>query len=282
MYPTPMERWSNPAKIFYRVSLPVATFLWLIPILAILWTSIRTAEDINSGNRWGLPSEWRFDNYIEIFTVIPMGGYLLNSIIITVPVVIVSIALATAAGYGLSKYHFRGQTLLFALFVGGNFIPFQILMVPVRELMELLNLYNTHFALILFQAAFQTGFCTLFMRNFIAALPDELIECARVEGLNELQIFWYIIVPLVRPALAALSVLIFVFVWNDFFWSLVLITSDSAKPVTTGISALRGTFTASWQLISAAAVVAALPPVLMFFFMQKHFVAGLTMGATKG
>jgi multiple sugar transport system permease protein len=120
------------------------------------------------------------------------------------------------------------------------------------------------------------------MRNFIAELPDELIEAARVEGVGEFKIFWHVIVPLVRPAMAALFVLVFTFVWNDFFWSLVLVQSDSARPVTAGLQALRETWTTTWHLVSAGSLLAAMPPVIVFFLMQRQFIAGLTFGATKG
>ena len=170
---------------------------------------------------------------------------------------------------------------MFCIFVGGNFVPFQILMVPVRTMTLRFGLLDTYWALILFHLAFQTGFCTLFMRNFISTLPNALIESARVEGVNELKIFWYIIVPLLRPALAALAVLLFTFVWNDYFWALVLVQSDTVKPITTGIASLRGQWLAAWQLISAGSLVAALPPVAMFFILQRQFIAGLTLGAVK-
>ncbi|MEO1104325.1 MAG: carbohydrate ABC transporter permease, partial [Pseudomonadota bacterium] len=143
------------------------------------------------------------------------------------------------------------------------------------------GLYDTITGLVLFHAAFQTGFCTLFMRNFIKALPFDLIESARVEGVSEFRIFWYIVVPLMRPAIAALSVLIFTFVWNDFFWATVLIQGDDLLPITAGVRSLNGQFVSQWQLVSAASLLAALPPVLMFFLMQRHFIAGLTLGAVK-
>jgi multiple sugar transport system permease protein len=196
--------------------------------------------------------------------------------------VALSISLACLAGYALAIYKFRASVPLFFLFIAGNFVPFQILMVPVRELSVQTGLYNTVTGLVLFHAAFQTGFCTLFMRNFIRALPFELIESARIDGVKEWHIFWYLVLPLVRPAVAALSVLIFTFVWNDFFWATVLTQGESSKPVTAGLNALNGQFVSNWHLVSAAAILAAMPPVLMFFLMQKHFIAGLTLGATKG
>ena len=120
------------------------------------------------------------------------------------------------------------------------------------------------------------------MRNFIKGLPFELIESARVEGVSEFRIFWYIVLPLMRPAIAALSVLVFTFIWNDYFWATVLTTSAETQPVTAGLYSLNGQWIAQWQLVSAGSIIAAMPPVLMFFLMQKHFIAGLTLGATKG
>ena len=155
-------------------------------------------------------------------------------------------------------------------------------MVPVRDLSVNTGLYNTVTGLVLFHSAFQLGFCTLFMRNFIKALPHELIESARIDGVGEFKIFWYLVMPLVKPAIAALSVLIFTFIWNDFFWATVLIQGDHALPITAGVRALNGQFVSQWHLVSAASLLAAVPPVVMFFAMQKHFIAGLTLGATKG
>ena len=188
----------------------------------------------------------------RIFQATPLLRYLINTVVITLPAVFCAIALATLAGYALAKFRFRGNLILFCIFVGGNFVPFQILMVPVRTMTLRFGLLDTYWALILFHLAFQTGFCTLFMRNFISTLPNALIESAHVEGVNELKIFWYIIVPLLRPALAALAVLLFTFVWNDYFWALVLVQSDTVKPITTGIASLRGQWLAAWQLIRPA------------------------------
>ena len=281
MFPAPIERSSPPKRYLYYVAVVVALVAWLLPLLAVLLTSIRSAEDLNMGNYWGWPKEWKFSNYIEIFQATPLARYLFNSVVITLPAVFCAIALATLGGYALAKFKFRGNLLMFCIFVGGNFVPFQILMVPVRNMTLRFGLLDTYWALILFHLAFQTGFCTLFMRNFISTLPNALIESARVEGVNEFKIFWHIIVPLLRPALAALAVLLFTFVWNDYFWALVLVQSDSVKPITTGIASLRGQWLASWQLISAGSVVAALPPVAMFFILQRQFIAGLTLGAVK-
>ncbi len=216
-----------------------------------------------------------------MFRNTPMLQYIRNSFIVTIPTVIGAVALSLMTGFALAVYRFKANLLIFFMFVAGNFVPFQILMVPVRDMTLNLGLYNTYAGLALFHIAFQTGFCTLFMRNFIKALPFELIEAARVEGVAEWRIFWFIVLPLMRPAIAALSVLIFTFIWNDFFWATVLTTSPDAQPITAGLSSLNGQWVAAWNLVSAGSILAALPPVAMFFLMQKHFIAGLTLGAVK-
>ena len=154
-------------------------------------------------------------------------------------------------------------------------------MIPVRDLVLKIGAYDTIWAMVMFHTAFQTGFATLFMRNFIVSLPDELFEAARLDGANEFQLLMRVVVPLLRPAFAGLSVLLFTFVWNDYFWALVLVQSDAAKPLTLGLAGLKGEWLTAWNLISTGAILAALPPVTIFFLMQKHFIAGLTVGAVK-
>jgi multiple sugar transport system permease protein len=283
MFPTPIDQTSRPTQWLYRIGLPVSLLLWLLPLIAVALTSIRGAADLTAGNYWGWPSSWQIaENYAAIFQNTPMARYILNSFLVTLPTVAGAITLACLAGFALGVYRFKLNLLVFFLFVGGNFVPFQILMVPVRDLNLRLGLYDTITGLVLFHIAFQSGFCTFFMRNFIRDLPRELIEAARVEGASEFVIFWKVILPLVRPAIAALAVLIFTFIWNDYFWATVLIQGNHAMPVTGGLKSLNGQWLAAWHLVSAGSMVAALPPVLIFFLMQKHFIAGLTFGATKG
>jgi multiple sugar transport system permease protein len=281
MFPRPIEQVSGPVRFSYKLALPLALVIWLLPLLGVAITSLRPAADLAAGNYFGLPSAIAFSNYADVFNNSPIGQYILNSFKVTIPTVIGTVAISTMTGFALGIYKFRGNLLIFFMFVAGNFVPFQILMVPVRDLTVNMGLYNTTTGLILFHIAFQSGFCTLFMRNFIRALPGELIEAARVDGVAEWRIFWYIVLPLMRPAIAALSVLIFTFIWNDYFWATVLTTSATTQPVTAGLYSLNGQWIAAWHLVSAGSIVAALPPVLMFFLMQKHFIAGLTLGAVK-
>ena len=282
MFPTPLERTSRSWQIGYQSLLPVAVIAWLLPLLAVAMFSVKPSSDFTGGDYWSWPSRFAgFENYGRVFTDSPMPRYILNSFMITIPTVIGAVALSCMTGFALGVYRFRFNLLVFFLFIAGNFVPFQILMIPVRDLTIDAGLYNTKLGLVLFHIAFQTGFCTLFMRNFIRALPFELIEAARVEGITEFQIFWHIVLPLMKPAIAALSVLIFTFIWNDYFWAVVLTQGPQAQPVTAGITSFNAQFGVAYHILSAGSIVAALPPVLMFFLMQRHFIAGLTLGAVK-
>ncbi|MDS9949080.1 MAG: carbohydrate ABC transporter permease [Planktomarina sp.] len=281
MFPKPIEKSSRAWQLGYQALLPLAMLLWLAPLLAVALFSIRPDADFITGNYWGWPSSFEMiKNYSMVFTS-AMPRYILNSFLITIPTVIGALALSCMTGFALGIYKFRGNLLIFFMFIAGNFVPFQILMVPVRDLTLDMGLYNTKTGLVLFHIAFQTGFCTLFMRNFIKALPFELIEAARVEGIAEWRIFWYVVLPLMKPAIAALSVLIFTFIWNDYFWAIVLTQGENSQPVTAGITSFNAQYRAMYHLMSAGSIIAALPPVLMFFLMQKHFIAGLTLGAVK-
>ena len=282
MFPEPIQKSNIFARARYRIILYFSLIIWLLPLAAAIMISIRSLADINSGNFYRWPNEFSLiENYTQIFTLTPMLQYFFNSVVITIPTVLVTLALSSLAGYALAKHNFRGNFTIFALFIAGNFVPAQILMIPVRDLTLKFGIYDTKMALILFHTAFQTGFCTFFLRGFIKELPHELVESARIDGASEFRIFWNIILPLVKPALAALAVLEFTFIWNDYFWALVLVQGDDARPVTLGIQALQGRWTSFWHLVSAGSIIAALPPVILFFLLQKHFITGLTLGAVK-
>lgn len=282
MFPTPIEKTSRTWQLTYQGLLPIVLLIWLLPLIAVTTFSIKPSADFTNGNYWGLPTSFElFTNYGKVFFESDMPRYMINSVLITVPTVIGAVALSSMTGFALGVYRFKGNLAIFFLFIAGNFVPFQILMVPVRDISVNLGLYDTKVGLVLFHIAFQTGFCTLFMRNFIKALPYELIEAARVEGIAEWRIFWFVVLPLMKPALAALSVLIFTFIWNDYFWAVVLTQGPDAQPVTAGITSFNSQYRAAYHLMSAGSIVAALPPVAMFFLMQKHFIAGLTLGAVK-
>ena len=283
MFPVPIEKLPKINQYRYRLFLYLSVILWLLPLIAIMLVSLRSLTDLNAGNYWGIPTELNFfENYSEVFVRSPMATYFMNSLIITIPTTIITLFISSMSGFTLAIHKFKFNMFIFAMFIAGNFIPFQILLVPVRSITIQFGMYDTWYALIIFHVAFQSGFCTFFLRNFIKELPFELIEAARVDGATEIYIYTNIIIPLMRPALAALGVLIFTFIWNDYFWALVLVQSDSVRPVTVGLQALRGQWVASWNLIAAGSIVCSLPPVIMFFILQKQFIRGLTFGAVKG
>lgn len=283
MYPKPLPEDRPGLRLAYGGMVALILLMWLLPLLAVMLTATRSYQEIMAGNYWGLVRDFSLiDNIRTVFSSTAMTRYFLNSLLITVPTVVLVLTLATLSGFVLSRYRFAGATLIFALFIGGNFLPAQIMMIPVRDLMVSFGLYDTHLALIVFHTAFQTGFATLFMRNFISSLPSELFQAARAEGASPGQILVHVVLPLMRPALAALAILIFTFVWNDYFWAVILTQSDTVKPVTAGLNNLRGQWTTAWNLVAVGTLFIAIPPVLMFFTMQRHFIAGLTMGAVKG
>ena len=196
MFPTPIHQRPIVNQYIYKIFLPISLIIWLIPIFGILMTSIRGLGDITAGNMWGTPSEFLlFSNLYDVFTNTPMIKYTLNSFKVTIPTMLGAVALSCMTGFALANYKFKTNLTIFFIFIAGNFVPFQILMIPVRDLTFKIGLYNTITGLILFHVAFQTGFCTLFMRNFIKALPQELIEAARMDGASEFRIFWKIILP---------------------------------------------------------------------------------------
>ena len=327
MYPAPIQTWKNGPRAFYWMVVVAVLSIWLLPVALLTNTALKDTDQITaeggakfSAPQWsettnfdfmssrqlakmqeeaealGTPLEPWFSVSLPISldgfsTVIFAGEFwrsMLYSFIVVIPAVAISVGVATLAGYILAKHKFRGRLLIFTLFVAGNFVPFQVLTIPVLRLMQDISVagsspYGTPLALILFHAAFQTGFCVFFMRNFIAALPTELIEAARMEGANEFQIYFRVVVPLIRPALAALGLLIFTFVWNDFYWSLVLNTASANKLAPAMLTNLAiGQWRTSWNVMAAGSIIVALPPLLFFFFLQRQFVAGLTLGANKG
>jgi multiple sugar transport system permease protein len=167
------------------------------------------------------------------------------------------------------------------MFVAGTMLPFQILLLPVFALTKRLGLYDTHLALILIHTAFQLGFCTFVLRNFMRTVPSEIFDAAKVDGASEFRSYWRIMLPLSLPAMAALATLQFTWVFNDYLWAIILLSSDSLKPVTAGLANLRGQFNTDWPVITAGALLATLPTLLVFAFLQRYFIQGLTLGSGK-
>jgi len=272
------KRWGAAFKYVFLTAL---TILWLIPMLAALVTSFRTMDEMTINGFWSVPRSFNLDNFVEAWNQARVSRYLLNSFIITIPSLIGMLFLSSLTAYALARFRFKLNLPIYFMYVAGTLLPFQILLLPVFRLTNVLGLYNTYWALILIHTAFQLGFCTFVLRNFMRTVPGEIFDAARVDGCNEFRIYWQIMMPLSLPALAALATLEFTWVFNDYLWAIILISDDSLRPVTAGLSQLRGQYTTNWPLITAGALLATLPTILVFGFLQRYFIQGLTLGSSK-
>ena len=272
------QRFNQAAKY---IALTMFTLTWLLPLFATLLTSVRTMDDITLNGFWSVPTEFRFSNFEQAWIAARVRQYLLNSFIITIPSLLGMLFLSSLSAYALARFKFRGNLLIYFMYVGGMMLPFQILLLPVFRLTNRIGLYDTYGALILIHIAFQLGFCTFVMRNFMRTVPGEILDAARVDGCGEFRIYWQIMLPLSLPSLAALATLEFTWVFNDFLWALILLQSDSLRPVTAGLATLQGQYVTDWPLITAGALLATLPTVIVFIFLQRYFIQGLTLGSGK-
>lgn len=271
-----LQRWAVYIVIY------ALTLMWLVPVLTALITALRSNNDIMTRGFWSLPNVLTLQNFGQAWTRGGLTHYLPNSFIITLPSLVGTLFLSSLAGYALSRFNFRFNRLILFTFVAGMMLPFQILLLPVFRLVNAIGLYNTYWALIIFHTAFQLGFCTFVLRNYMRTIPGEILEAARMDGCSEFRIYSQIMMPLTLPALAALATLEFTWIFNDFLWALILIQNDALKPVTTGLAALRGQYVMDWTVIIAGSLIATMPTVLVFLFLQRYFIQGLTLGATKG
>jgi multiple sugar transport system permease protein len=270
------------------------TFLslaWLFPLAYALMQSFR---DYSYTSVYGYVSlgGWTLDNYTEAWDRGNFSQGFVNTLIITVPAVILSLFLASCFAFVLSRYSFKFNLTLLALFTAANLLPPQALLVPVFRMFLALpvpewlnptgNLLNTHLGLIFVNVAFQTGFCTFVLSNYMKTLPREMYEAAEVDGAGTARQFFQLTLPLVKPALAALAVLETTWIYNEFFWATVLLQDGNKFPITSSINNLRGQFFTDINLVAAGSVIIAIPTLIVFFVLRRQFVSGLTLGSTKG
>jgi len=271
----------NWSRILLYGFLITFTLIYMSPLFSALVTSVRTMDDISLNGFWSIPREITFQNYFTAWTQGNVSRYLLNSFIITIPALAGVLFLSSLSAFALARYRFRANLPIFFLYVAGTMLPFQILLLPVFLMMNKIGLYDTYGGVILIHIAFQLGFCTFVLRNFMRTLPSEIFDAARIDGASEFGIYWRIALPLSIPGLAAIAVLEFTWIFNDYLWALILIQNDSLKPVTAGLSSLQGQFVTDWPLIVSGALMAAIPTLLVFFFLQRYFIGGLTLGSSK-
>lgn len=268
--------------VFYGMGI-LLSLLWLVPFVISIFTATKSLNELMADPyMWLPPQVFTWDNFLRVWTEGNMSMYFRNSVIITVPAIVGTLFLSSLSAFALAFYRFRLNMTVLMIFVAGMLIPFQMLLIPVYQFSNTVGIYDTFQGVILFHIAFQLGFCTFFLRNFMKTIPASLVQSARIDGANDFVIYRKIIMPLTVSSLAALSVLEFTWIWNDYLWGLVLIQSDNLKPVTLGLVMLQGQWVSSYNLIAAGAIIAAAAPIAIFLFFQRYFIQGLTVGAIKG
>ncbi|GHH73025.1 ABC transporter permease [Streptomyces sulfonofaciens] len=272
------RRWATAS---FHVSAGGLSLLWLLPIVLVLVTSVRSFDDIAAHGLGSLPHSFTLANFGQAWSDGGQQRALINSLLVTVPCVLVTLALAAMAAFALSRYALPLRRTLLLVMLGGNLLPPQILLIPVNKLTELTGLYDSLTALVLVQIGFGVGFYVFVLHGFMRAIPAEIQQAAVIDGASPLQIFWRIILPLARPALAALSALSFTWVFNDLLWAITVLRSDAKMPITAALIGLQGQYVSMWNVIAAGSVIAAAPTVAVFLRFQRHFVAGLNLGAVK-
>ena len=256
--------------------------VFLIPIIGVLLSSLKGTSEIVAGRLWSLTSGFTLDNFAEVLGQRRIYVYLLNTLLVTVPASVASIALGTLAGYVFAKLPFRGGAPLFLAVVAGMFFPAQILLVPLFRLFLHMGLLNTLWPMIIVHTALGIPICTLLTRNFFAAVPDALREAAILDGASELQVLLHVILPVSLPALAVLATLQFTWIWNDFLWPLIFTQSDNRRTIMLGIVSMKGQYSVAWGVQGAMSLLATGPTLFVFLRFQRYFIHGMTMGAVKG
>jgi multiple sugar transport system permease protein len=294
----------RPARILLHAFLMATMAVWLFPLFWAVYSSLRPlGETIVSGYvSW--PHTLNLKNYTDVWTEAQIPYYYLNTLVIVVPGVILTLLLASMVAFCCTQFSWRFNLTVLMLFTAGNLLPPQVIIVPLYwvylhtpvpnfgsidigtfsfALFSDNNLlYDQYIGIMLIHIVFQTGFATFVLSNYMKTITREITESALVDGANVLRIWWSVVLPLCRPALAAMATLLFTFMYNDFFWALLLLKTGDKRPITTAMNNLQGQFVANNNLTAAGALLAAIPPVIVFILLQKQFIAGLTLGSTKG
>lgn len=285
------KRSTPPARIVLQVGLIIISLMWLFPLLWALFNSFRD-YGYTVQNGYLSFGGFTFDNYINAWD---RGGFtnsFLNSAIITITAVALTLALSSCAAFVLARYSFKFNLAMLAVFVSANLLPPQSLLIPVYRMFRTIevplwlsesgSLLDSHLGVILINVAFQTGFTTFVLSNYMKTFPKEIYESASLDGASAWRQFYGLTLPLLRPPMAALGTLQTAWIYNEFFWATVLMQSGDKFPVTSSLNNLKGSFFTDYNLLSAGSIIAALPVLVVFFVLQKQFIAGLTLGATKG
>jgi alpha-glucoside transport system permease protein len=261
--------------------------IWLLPTLTLLFTSVRSIQDIDSSIWWNLlwkPHQFTLDNYHNVLQAagsIGMGRAFLNSLIITIPATLLPIIIGAGAAYGFAWLRFPFRNTIFLILVGLQVVPLQMLLIPLLRLFTDFGINGNYPALWIAHTAFGLPLTIYIMRNFMSGIPYELLESARIDGANEWRTFLSIVLPLTTPAIAAVAIFQFMWVWNDLLIALVF-SGPTTAPMTVIVRTLVGAYGQGWQLMTAAAFISMALPLVIFFSLQRYFVTGLTAGSVKG
>ena len=275
--------------MLYALLLLAAGF-FLAPLYVMLATSLKDAAQIRSGNLLSLPASLNFEAWELAWATACTGvdcrglqPYFWNSVLMAVPAVLISTAWGAINGYVLSLWKFRGSELLFGFMLFGVFMPFQVVLLPMSQVLGYLGLSSSISGLVLVHCLAGLAGTTLFFRNYYAAIPKELINAARIDGASFWRIFWRIVLPMSTPILMVTLIWQFTNIWNDFLFGVAFSSADS-KPITVGLNNMANTSSSvkSYNVDMAAAVIAGLPTMLVYVLAGQYFVRGLTAGAMKG
>ncbi|MFG3114939.1 carbohydrate ABC transporter permease [Streptomyces sp. NPDC048197] len=290
--PTPPTGPARRGRFGVHLFLTAVSLAFLAPLLLAVYASLRPYEETAQYGYFSLPRHLSFAYYRQAFVDSGMSKYFLNSLVIAVPGVLLTLFLASFVAFAVSRLRIRGGTALLMVFTAGNLLPQQVLVTPLYVLFnkvplpywmsDSMTLYDSLWAVIAVQIAFQLGFCVFVLANFMRTLPREILEAAIVDGAGVWTQYRQVTLPLCRPALAALGTLQFTWMYNDFLWGLVFLSDGDKLPVTSALNNLRGQFFTDYNLLAAGSVLVALPTVVVFLLLQRHFIAGLTLGASKG
>ncbi|MEU0396918.1 carbohydrate ABC transporter permease [Streptomyces sp. NPDC006208] len=292
--PTPVRRRGSlrPGRLGVHAFLMAVSLAFLAPLLLAVYASLRPYEETSEQGYFSLPDTLSFDYYRQAFTDSGLTKYFVNTMLIAVPGVLLALFLASFVAFALARLRVPGSVVLLMLFTAGNLLPQQVIVTPLYVLFnrvplpywmsDSMTMFDSYWAVVLVQIGFQIGFCVFVLSNFMRTLPQEILEAAIVDGAGVWTQYWRITLPLCRPALAALGTLQFTWMYNDFLWALVFISDGEKLPVTSALNNLRGQFFTDYNLLAAGSVIVALPTLIVFLLLQRHFIAGLTLGSTKG
>lgn len=281
------------ARLFLHVVLAATALAFLLPLLYAVYTAFRPYADTAKHGYVSLPRQLTLDNFVNAWEQGNILRHFVNTLIVVAPSLVLILLLSSFVAFGISRYRIPGRRVLLIVFTAGNLLPQQLLLTPLYQLYRLIDnsefmyergwyVYDSYLGVIAIHVAFQVGFCTFVLANYMDALPEDLTEAALVDGAGAWKQYWRVTMPLCRPPLAALATLEFTWLYNDFLWALVLMSSGDKRPITSALNNLKGQFFVDNNLLAAGSLIIALPTMVVYFLLQRHFIRGLTLGATKG